>query len=199
MARNKNRTEVKNYKKKKLTVSTSEESPAKKKKMSPKDPEDPDDALSKVESPEMKDLEDLTPEEQRKRERKLKKERKKEEKRLKRESAIDDDDEEEKPSKPSVCELSLQYLKSWSEKRKDWKFQKTRQIWLLQNMYDQEKISDDYFPILLEYLEGLKGSARDTTVKQAEDLMKEYDKSEAKAEADVQKMSRIREVLQLLS
>ncbi|CAH2307233.1 Hypothetical predicted protein [Pelobates cultripes] len=154
-----------------------------------------------VESPEMKDLEDLTPEEQRTRERKLKKERKKEEKRLKRESAIDDDDDDdkEKPSKPSVCELSLQYLKSWSEKRKDWKFQKTRQIWLLQNMYDQEKISDDYFPILLEYLEGLKGSARDTTVKQAEDLMKEYDKCEAQAESDVQKMSRIREVLQLLS
>ncbi|KAM8960425.1 protein cholesin [Pelodytes ibericus] len=149
------------------------------------------------ESPEMRDLEDLTPEERRVLERKLKKERKKEEKRLKKESEVEE--KEEEPSKPSACELSLEYLKSWSQKRQNWKFQKTRQTWLLLNMYDQDKIPDEYFTVLLEYLGGLKGSARDTTVKKSEALMKEYDSAETQEESDRPKLTRIREVLQLLS
>uniref|UniRef100_A0A8C5Q4K5 Chromosome 7 open reading frame 50 n=1 Tax=Leptobrachium leishanense TaxID=445787 RepID=A0A8C5Q4K5_9ANUR len=146
----------------------------------------------------MKDVEDLTPEERRVLERKLKKEQKKEEKRFKRESALEEEEEEE-PSKPSACELSLQYLKSWSKKRKDWKFQKTRQTWLLLHMYDRDKVPNNYFPILLDYLGGLKGSARDTTIKKAEALMKELDECETQEELELQKVSRIREVLQLLS
>lgn len=35
----------------------------------------------------------------------------------------------------------LPSLGSWSEKRKEWKFQKTRQTWLLQHMFDTEKVT----------------------------------------------------------
>ncbi|OCT61543.1 hypothetical protein XELAEV_18047570mg [Xenopus laevis] len=140
----------------------------------------------------------LTPEECRVLERKLKKERKKEEKRLKRESAIQEKKEE--PPKPTGCELALQYLKSWSKKHEEWKFQKTRQTWLLLHMYDPEKIPDKYFKILLDYIAGLQGRARDTTVQKAEALMKQYDSSDDTKEEDlVAKMARIRDVLQILS
>ncbi|KAH0632015.1 hypothetical protein JD844_020022 [Phrynosoma platyrhinos] len=88
---------------------------------------------------------------------------------------------------------------SWSESPKEWKFQKTRQTWLLLHMYDKEKVPDKYFSILLRYLEGLQGSARDTTVQKAETLMKEYDKSETEDSTLLEKRERIRKVLQLLS
>ncbi|XP_053326603.1 uncharacterized protein C7orf50 homolog [Spea bombifrons] len=196
MAKNKSKAEEKN-KKKKLAESPAEGTPPKKKKLMPKvSDEGSDEAVSEVQTTENRDIEDLTPEERRVLERKLKKERKKEEKRLKRESAAV---EEEEPNKVSAGGLSLQYLESWSKKRSEWKFQKTRQTWLLLNMYDREKVPDKYFTILLDYLGGLKGGARDTTVKKAEALIKECDKSETPEESDLHKMERIREVLQLLS
>ncbi|KAJ8364131.1 hypothetical protein SKAU_G00129620 [Synaphobranchus kaupii] len=106
---------------------------------------------------------------------------------------------------------------SWSEKREDWKFQKTRQTWLLQHMFDMEKLGskpetssvggwrlyesfmwlgarrdecgygsdpmtcvidpvpDGSFSVLLPYLEGLRGVARDTTVQKAEALVRELE------------------------
>lgn len=141
--------------------------------------------------------EDLTPEERRKLERKLKKERKKEEKKLMREAGISTKKAE--PKKLSGPELALAYLTSWSENPKEWKFQKTRQTWLLSHMYEKEKVPDEYFTILLDYLQGLKGSARDTTVQKAEALMQELDGSDAEDPAVMERCERIRQVLQLLS
>ncbi|KAM9305498.1 protein cholesin [Gastrophryne carolinensis] len=146
-------------------------------------------------------LEELSPEECRVLERKLKKERKKEEKRLKKEREALGVTEEKKDetTKPSAGDLALQYLKSWSKKRSEWKFQKTRQTWLLMNMYDPEKVPDKYFKILLDYLGGLQGNARETTIEKAEAYMKELDSSEDQEEADSQRIARVREVLQILS
>ncbi|KAM9125417.1 protein cholesin [Pangshura tecta] len=140
---------------------------------------------------------ELTAEERRTLERKLKKERKKEEKKLMREAGIAAKKEE--PPKTSGAELALEYLTSWSKKRKEWKFQKTRQTWLLLHMYEKEKVPDEYFSILLDYLEGLKGSARDVTMQKAEALMKEYDNSDTEDPDLLEKCERIRKVLQLLS
>uniref|UniRef100_A0A8D0L1M4 Cholesin n=1 Tax=Sphenodon punctatus TaxID=8508 RepID=A0A8D0L1M4_SPHPU len=105
----------------------------------------------------------------------------------------------EESKKPSASELALEYLTSWSEKPKKWKFQKTRQTWLLLHMYDKDKVPDQHFCILLDYLEGLKGSARDVTVQKAEALMKECDSSEPEDSSLLEKSERIRKVLQLLS
>uniref|UniRef100_A0A803YE19 WKF domain-containing protein n=1 Tax=Meleagris gallopavo TaxID=9103 RepID=A0A803YE19_MELGA len=88
---------------------------------------------------------------------------------------------------------------SWSENPKEWKFQKTRQTWLLSHMYEKEKVPDEHFTILLDYLQGLKGSARDTTVQKAEALMQELDGSDAEDPTVMEKCERIRQVLQLLS
>ncbi|XP_064246084.1 uncharacterized protein C7orf50 homolog isoform X2 [Passer domesticus] len=141
--------------------------------------------------------EELTPEEKRKLERKLKKERKKKEKQLMREAGIPIKKVE--PKKPSGSERALAYLTSWSKTPEEWKFQKTRQTWLLLHMYDKEKVPDKYFTILLDYLQGLQGNARDITVQKAEAFMKEFDGSDGEDPNLLGKCERIRQVLQLLS
>ncbi|XP_074775007.1 protein cholesin isoform X2 [Athene noctua] len=103
------------------------------------------------------------------------------------------------PQKQSGSERALAYLTSWSENREEWKFQKTRQTWLLLHMYDKEKVPDKYFTILLDYLQGLQGGARDITVQKAEAFMKEFDGSDAEDPNLLEKCERIRQVLQLLS
>uniref|UniRef100_A0A3Q2UR57 Zmp:0000000624 n=1 Tax=Fundulus heteroclitus TaxID=8078 RepID=A0A3Q2UR57_FUNHE len=138
----------------------------------------------------------LTPEERRVLERKLKKIRKKEEKkRLKADGQTKLNTQE---AGPSASKLALEYLSCWAERRSAWKFQKSRQTWLLQHMYDSEKIPDDTFVVLLQYLEGLFGSAKETTVVKALELVEES----GKAPEDVvvqQRAQRAREVIQLLS
>ncbi|XP_061455515.1 uncharacterized protein C7orf50 homolog isoform X2 [Rhineura floridana] len=151
----------------------------------------------KQEKEEEEKDQELSPEVKRILERKLKKEYKKEQKKLMREAGIIAKKEE--PKNPSGSELALDYLTKWSESPKEWKFQKTRQTWLLLHMYEKDKVPDKYFSILLRYLEGLQGSARDKTVQKAEALMKEYDNSEREDSSHLEKCERIRKVLQLLS
>ncbi|KAM4025183.1 protein cholesin [Anomaloglossus baeobatrachus] len=194
MGKNKNKSQKRE--KNKHVAEESSEAPVKKRKKvseelkAEKPPVVPQDPI---------ETEDLTPEELRVLQRKLKKERKKEEKRLKREKGSLAEETKVEPAKSAGGERALQYLKSWSKKNPDWKFQKIRQTWLLMNMYDLEKVPDKHFKMLLRYLESVKGSARETTIQKAEEYMKEYDKCETQEEADIQRMKRIRDVLQLLS
>ncbi|XP_016279395.2 uncharacterized protein C7orf50 homolog isoform X2 [Monodelphis domestica] len=146
---------------------------------------------------EKQEEQELTPEERRTLERKLKKERKKEQRKQLKEAGIDV--EKEKSQKPSGAELALDYLISWANNREEWKFQKTRQTWLLLHMYDSNKVPDKHFSILLDYLEGLQGRAREMTVQKAEALMKSLDGAEPEDSGLAEKSERIRQVLQLLS
>ncbi|XP_074057094.1 protein cholesin isoform X4 [Macrotis lagotis] len=66
-------------------------------------------------------------------------------------------------------------------------------------MYDSNKVPDKHFSILLDYLEGLRGRAREVTVEKAEMLMKKLDASESEDSSLSEKSERIRQVLQLLS
>ncbi|XP_042253850.1 uncharacterized protein C7orf50 homolog [Thunnus maccoyii] len=140
--------------------------------------------------------EDLSPEERRVLERKMKKILKKEEKkRLKDEGKTAQ--KAEAPG-PTASQLALDYLTCWAENRTEWKFQKTRQTWLLQHMFDSEMVPDEKFSILLQYLEGLRGGAKDTTVQKALVLVQES--GQAPEDRVVQQRAhRAREVIQLLS
>ncbi|VTJ71155.1 Hypothetical predicted protein [Marmota monax] len=139
---------------------------------------------------------ELSPEERRVLERKLKKERKKEEKKRLREAGAAA--AQPPPARRSGAELALDYLRRWAQKHKNWKFQKTRQTWLLLHMYDSDKVPDEHFSTLLAYLEGLKGRARELTVQKAEALIQELDEAGSEA-ALLEKAQRLRQVLQLLS
>ncbi|XP_061562182.1 uncharacterized protein C7orf50 homolog isoform X2 [Phycodurus eques] len=140
--------------------------------------------------------EDLSPEERRVLERKMKKIWKKEEKRRLKAEGISSPKNEE--SGPTASQQALDYLNCWAHNRAGWKFQKTRQTWLLQNMFDSEQIQDEKFSALLQYLEGLRGGSRDTTVQKALVLVQESGR--APEDGDVQKRARrAREVIQMLS
>ncbi|XP_068940941.1 uncharacterized protein C7orf50 homolog isoform X2 [Petaurus breviceps papuanus] len=201
----KKRSEVSEKKKRKLKKLVTGEEPLaqekplkKKKKKISKDPLDTEiSQVATVSDEEKEGEQELTPEEKRALERKLKKERKKEERKQLREAGIHV--VKENPQKPSGAELALDYLISWANKRKEWKFQKTRQTWLLLHMYDSNKVPDKHFSILLDYLEGLKGRAREVTVQKAETLMKKLDNAEPEDSSLLEKSERIRQVLQLLS
>uniref|UniRef100_A0A2I3RXI7 Cholesin n=1 Tax=Pan troglodytes TaxID=9598 RepID=A0A2I3RXI7_PANTR len=136
-----------------------------------------------------------SPEEQRVLERKLKKERKKEERQRLREAGLV---AQHPPARRSGAELALDYLCGWAQKHKNWRFQKTRQTWLLLHMYDSDKVPDEHFSTLLAYLEGLQGRARELTVQKAEALMRELDE-EGSDPPLPGRAQRIRQVLQLLS
>ncbi|XP_077358363.1 protein cholesin [Festucalex cinctus] len=136
----------------------------------------------------------LSPEERRVLERKMKKVLKK---KLKAEGLISPK-AKEKESGPTSSQQALDYLTCWAHNRAAWKFQKTRQTWLLQNMFDSEQIRDEKFSVLLQYLEGLRGGSRDTTVQKALVLVQESD--QAPEDGNVQKRAhRAREVIQMLS
>lgn len=138
----------------------------------------------------------LSPEERRILERKLKKERKKEAKKQLREAGVSA--VRTPPAKRSGAELALDYLSGWAQKHQSWRFQKTRQTWLLLNMYDRDKVPEEHFPTLLAYLEGLQGKARELTLQKAEALMRELDVAGSDT-ALQEKAPRLRQVLQMLS
>nr|XP_057917947.1 uncharacterized protein C7orf50 homolog isoform X2 [Doryrhamphus excisus] len=140
--------------------------------------------------------EDLSPEERRVLERKLKKMLKKEEKkRLKAEGITLPKTKKPSPG-PSAAKQALDYLTCWADNRADWRFQKIRQTWLLQHMFDSEQVPDDKFSVLLQYIEGLRGGARDTTVQKALDLVQDSGQDNV----DVHKRAqRAREVIQMLA
>ncbi|XP_023933636.1 uncharacterized protein C7orf50 homolog [Lingula anatina] len=100
--------------------------------------------------------------------------------------------------KTSARDLALEYLKKWHENRKQWSFQKVRQVWILQHMYDTQKVPDEEFKILLEYMENSKGKARENTIKQAEVVIEKFEETDNDTAAKEGYM-RARQVLQMLS
>ncbi|XP_036937252.1 uncharacterized protein C7orf50 homolog [Acanthopagrus latus] len=167
-----------------------------KKKQKTDETETSDPPVHQEEASILEGEEDLTPDERRVLERKMKKILKKEAKnRLKAEGETQKKTEASGPIAP---QQALDYLNCWAENRTEWKFQKTRQTWLLQHMFDSEKIPDEKFSVLLQYLEGLRGAARDTTVQKALALVEESGQA-PEDKAVQQRAHRAREVIQLLS
>ena len=64
-----------------------------------------------------------------------------------------------------------EYLETWKKWKGLWKFQKVRQVWLLQHMYDTELVTEPTFAIMIEYLGGLKGAGRTATLEEAEKVL----------------------------
>ncbi|CAH1793780.1 unnamed protein product [Owenia fusiformis] len=144
----------------------------------------------------------------------VKSKKKKHKKSKVRNNSFDETELQGEKEKPDVQKLCLQYLKEWKTNKEKWSFQKVRQVWLLKHMYDVEKIPDEDFEILLSYLEGLKGKAREVTIQNAEELLNDDDsdstdddgggeEAQSKTKPKGQKLSdkqcdRIRQVLQIL-
>eukprot|EP01133_Synstelium_polycarpum_P020633 gene20633-24783_t len=60
-----------------------------------------------------------------------------------------------------------QYLTAWKNDKSKWKFNKMLQLDLIQGLYDRVMVPEKIFVIALEYLDGMQGKARETTLAQA--------------------------------
>jgi hypothetical protein len=78
---------------------------------------------------------------------------------------------------------ALRYLERWDKDRGEWKFEKCRQIWLLQNCYEPARIGNEKFDILLKYVASIQGKMRDSALEAAKAKVAEDDAWEKELEA----------------
>lgn len=74
----------------------------------------------------------------------------------------------------------------WKRSRSEWKFEKIRQIWLIDNLLDENSIPNTTFSIALEYFEGCKGMAREVLLQKGMEVIRK-----AEEEQDEEKKNEI--------
>ncbi|KAJ2613841.1 hypothetical protein H4S08_002008 [Coemansia sp. RSA 1365] len=60
-----------------------------------------------------------------------------------------------------------QYLQTWDQHRKQWKFNKAKQLWIVRHLYSESQVPAPLFDIAVRYLGGTKGMLRDSMLKDA--------------------------------
>ncbi len=72
---------------------------------------------------------------------------------------------------------SLNYLVLWKSSKAAWKFQKSRQIWLLKNIYNIERLPIKHFKILKKYIKSMQdGQVKERILKEALGLIEDNTK-----------------------
>lgn len=118
---------------------------------------------------------------------------------LKREKAEKEENEKRMASRMDAIEKGLNYVSKWKHARSEWKFEKLRQIWLIDNLLDETSIPDDIFPTVLEYFEGCRGMARELLLKKGMDVVRKVEADEGnKNEVESIAYQRARKLLQAL-
>ncbi|XP_032689203.1 uncharacterized protein C7orf50 homolog [Odontomachus brunneus] len=97
---------------------------------------------------------------------------------LKREKALQREAQKRHASRISAMQRALSYVSKWKHSRSEWKFEKIRQIWLIDNLLDENSISDTIFPVVLEYFEGCKGMAREILLRKGMDIIRKAEEDE---------------------
>ncbi|KAG0202798.1 hypothetical protein BGX28_004779 [Mortierella sp. GBA30] len=70
-----------------------------------------------------------------------------------------------------IASPGLAYLVEWKRSRATWKFQKLRQVWLINNMYDDKQLPSTHWDIFLDYIHDLKGAARTAAIQEAKKIV----------------------------
>lgn len=73
----------------------------------------------------------------------------------------------------ALQEKCLNYLSHWKHHNSDWKFEKLKQIWLQQNMFDCKKVPEEFWQILVDYFNNAKGKIRENIVTDAVKIIEE--------------------------
>ncbi|PVV00952.1 hypothetical protein BB560_004645 [Smittium megazygosporum] len=87
----------------------------------------------------------------------------------------------QKSNKVNSC---ISYLSEWKHSRETWKFQKSKQLWLIRSIYDVEKIDDSNFAILKEYIKSIQGNFRNIIKSNAEKVIEENSKNDQSTDGD---------------
>ncbi|KAJ4455983.1 hypothetical protein PAPYR_8947 [Paratrimastix pyriformis] len=80
-------------------------------------------------------------------------------------------------------DAALSYLWTWYKDRASWKFNKVKQAYLLEKLYDDKLVPKAYFKILRKYMKGLQGAARDRAIQDATKVITQPQEPEAPASA----------------
>lgn len=95
---------------------------------------------------------------------------------------------------------ALNYLSKWKHSRSDWKFEKLKQVWIQQNLFDSTKIPNEFWETTLEYFSGTKGHSRQVALDESLKIIEtEEGNSETLLDEDYQvKLKRARSIVQSL-
>ncbi|XP_039430235.1 uncharacterized protein C7orf50 homolog isoform X2 [Culex pipiens pallens] len=117
----------------------------------------------------------------------------------KREKHAKNQEAKQEKSKDRDRQEVQQYLEAWRDDREKWKFQKLKQIYIQENVFDETRLGTEVWPIALEYLSGTKGSGKEALVKQAQTVIREIDQQAKDGEdQEGSRYQRARELLQYL-
>ncbi|XP_015110440.1 uncharacterized protein C7orf50 homolog [Diachasma alloeum] len=119
---------------------------------------------------------------------------------LKREKKEAREAEKRDASKVEAMNKSLEYISTWKHAKSKWKFEKLKQIWLMDHLLDDSLVPEEVFPTVLEYFEGCKGMARELLLKKGMDVIKKYERQQEAAEEveETVEYKRARQLLQAL-
>lgn len=94
----------------------------------------------------------------------------------------------------------LNYLSKWKHARCEWKFEKLKQIWLQQNLFVIDKLPEEFWSTIVEYLNGSKGATRKIILKEALKIIEKEDKAEGENDDNNYQttLRRARDVVQTL-
>ncbi|EGO01670.1 hypothetical protein SERLA73DRAFT_49264 [Serpula lacrymans var. lacrymans S7.3] len=66
---------------------------------------------------------------------------------------------------------ALSYAYAQFQDPPNWKFNKARQNWLVRNAWSSEAIPENYVPLLVQYLAGVKGGVKENLVKTCQSIL----------------------------
>ncbi|XP_056642164.1 uncharacterized protein C7orf50 homolog [Diorhabda sublineata] len=94
----------------------------------------------------------------------------------------------------------LNYLSKWKHSRTEWKFEKLKQIWLSQNLFDSAKIPEEFWETAVEYFSQSRGFIKKLILREAMKIIEEQDKAEEENtdEDYIIKVNRARGIVQTL-
>lgn len=98
--------------------------------------------------------------------------------RLKKEKAIEMATRRKQTGRATAMRNALNYVSMWKHSRSEWKFEKLKQIWLMDNLLDSDSIPDTIFPVVLEYFEGCRGMAREILLKKGMEVVRKAEERE---------------------
>lgn len=121
---------------------------------------------------------------------------------LKKQKVLQEETKKRKSQKSNAKQKALSYLSTWKYSRNEWKFEKLKQIWLMNNLLNEDAISDSLFPVVLEYFEGCEGKAREGLLSKGMEVIRkaEMELDEDKKEEIMKSIAyrRARQLLQTL-
>lgn len=95
---------------------------------------------------------------------------------------------------------ALNYLSKWKHSRDQWKFEKLKQVWLQQSLFDLSKIPNEFWDTTVDYFSGARGAIREKILKDALEIIEKDDNTEEENldEEYMQKLKRARDIVQNL-